>query len=589
MRNHRDLLMVLAAAGVALLAPDLAKAISVTVTTSTSPPAPVGTKVTFSGVASGAGSNLWYRFRVREMGGHYRMIRDWGPSSALDWTASAHEGVYEMEVSARDLDADDAAVASTLFQFVPVVTAQNPVVSPTSNSLVFLYSAPACRELEWMRVSFWGPDGIIHHTPYQDCNGLSMNFYLAGMLPDTNYTACHTLNIGSAFCTSVEVTFTTGDLPAGLYSDAILVPGPASASDHILLGSPIGPIPEANDLAGNVLWYGPGDISFITRTEAGGDMWGIVELANSVSAQQAVRKFDLTGMTLLETNASRVNEQLTGMGKRKISAFHHEARPLTNGRVAVLGNVEQILTDVQGTGPVDVMGDMIVVLDRDLNVLWTWDTFDNLDVYRRAVLGETCPNAGCPLTLLAATANDWTHGNAIQQTEDGNLLYSTRHQDWLIKIAYENGNGDGHIIWRMGNDGDFTINSTDPYPWFTHQHDGNFEIGDPSKLLVFDDGNTRITAMNGGNSRGQVLQIDEQNHLATPLLNADLGVYSEAVGSAQVLRDGNFHFDAGFVEENNTIDSYSFEVSPSGQILYNAHQNAILYRSFRMTDIYTPN
>ena len=318
-------------------------------------------------------------------------------------------------------------------------------------------------------------------------------------------------------------------------------------------------------------------------------MWGIVEVANSVSAQQAVRKFDLTGMTLLETNASRVNEQLTGMGKRKISAFHHEARPLSNGRVAVLGNVEQILTDVQGPGPVDVMGDMIVVLDRDLNVVWTWDTFDNLDANRRAVLGETCPNAGCPLTPSAATANDWTHGNAIQQTADGNLLYSTRHQDWLIKIAYENGNGDGHIIWRMGNEGDFTINSTDPYPWFTHQHDGNFELGDPFKLLVFDDGNTRITAMNGGNSRGQVFQIDEQNHVATPLLNADLGVYSEAVGSAQVLRNGNFHFDAGFVQENNTIDSYSFEVSPSGQILYNAHQNAILYRSFRMTDMYTPN
>ena len=216
MLNHRGLLLFLAAAGVALLAVDPAEAISVTITTSTSPPAPVGAKVTFSGVASGAGSNLWYRFRVREMGGHYRMIRDWGPSNVLDWTASAHEGVYEMEVSARDLDADDAALASTLFQFVPVVTAQNPVVSPTSNSLVFLYSAPACRELEWMRVSFWGPDGIIHQTPYQDCNGLSMNFYLAGMLPDTNYTACHTLNIGSAFCTSVDVTFTTGDLPGGL-------------------------------------------------------------------------------------------------------------------------------------------------------------------------------------------------------------------------------------------------------------------------------------------------------------------------------------------------------------------------------------
>jgi hypothetical protein len=95
--------------------------------------------------------------------------------------------------------------------------------------------------------------------------------------------------------------------------------------------------------------------------------------------------------------------------------------------------------------------------------------------------------------------------------------------------------------------------------------------------------------MQGGNSRGHVLQIDEQNRTVTPILNADLGVYSIAVGSAQRLRDGNYHFDAGFVLENGTIDSYSFEVDAAGQIDYEAHQNVILYRTFRMSDMYTPN
>jgi arylsulfate sulfotransferase len=231
---------------------------------------------------------------------------------------------------------------------------------------------------------------------------------------------------------------------------------------------------------------------------------------------------------------------------------------------------------------------MIIVLDKDLNVIWTWDAFDNLDVRRAAVLGETCPGA-CSPTQLSATANDWTHGNSIQQTADGNLLYSTRHQDWLIKISYDGSNGDGHIIWRLGKDGDFQIDSSDPYPWFSHQHDGNFETADPSRLLVFDDGNTRVAVMQGGNSRGQVLQIDEQNRVATPVLNADLGVYAAAVGSAQLLRDGDYHFDAGFVQENDTIDSYSFEVDPAAQVKYEAHQNVILYRTFRMTDMYTPN
>ncbi len=603
----------------ALLGAATTSAMSVTVTTSAPSPAPVGTKVTFTAVASGTSTDsLWYRFRVKKQGGDYQIIRDFGPSNSLNWTASAHEGAYDMEVSARDLNTGGVGAATTLFLFNPVVTADNAIVSPTNNSLVFLYSAPACTTGQRMSAEFVGPDGIAHQTPYEDCTGQSMNFYLAGMLAHTAYQARHTLDTGSAFLISAEVSFTTLDLPANLYSDTILVPaqnsntipvpaatrfpgdaryrGPFAVpvpsavpvSDGILLGSTLDAPAVAYDLAGNVLWYGPNDISIVTRTEMGGDIWGIVEVTGGVPSQQTVRKFDLTGMTLLETNAARVNEQLKAMGKRQISAFHHEARPLSDGSVAVLGDVEQILTDVQGPGPVDVVGDMIVVLDPDLNVTWTWDTFDNLDVSRMAVLGETCPGA-CAPTILAPTGNDWTHGNAIQETADGNLLYSSRHQDWLIKVAYNYGDGDGHIIWRMGKDGDFTINSTDPYPWFSHQHDGNFEISDPTKLLVFDDGNTRVVA-HGGNSRGQMLQIDEQNRVATLMLNADLGVFSMAVGSAEQLRDGNYHFDAGFVAAaNNTQNAYSFEVDGTGKIVYDARANAILYRTFRMTDMYTPN
>jgi hypothetical protein len=293
-------------------------------------------------------------------------------------------------------------------------------------------------------------------------------------------------------------------------------------------------------------------------------------------------------MTVLETNAARVNEQLAALGKRPITGFHHEARTLPDGRIAALAGVEQILTDVQGPGPVDVLGDMIVVLDSNLNVVWTWDAFDHLDVTRKAVLGETCgPVSACAPFYLAKGANDWTHGNALQQTPDGELLYSSRHQDWLIKVSYQKGKGDGHVIWRLGKGGDFQFNSTDPWPWFSHQHDGNFEFSDPSALLVFDDGNTRVGSIRG-NSRGQVLRLDEQNRTVSFILNADLGVYSFAVGSAQLLPDHNYHFDAGFVAEGKGV-AYSIEVDGSGSVVYKAKANAILYRTFRMTNLYTPN
>lgn len=580
----------LAALGIALMSAAAATGMTAALSTSVPSPTPVGTVVAFNAtVPDSPTPNLWYRFRVRKFGGEYQMIRDYGPVSTLSWTAATHEGTYELEVSVRNLDTGDESIATSLVQFQPLVTTGQAVVSSTANPLVFLYSAPVCDAGSRIRVQFQTAGSAVVNTPYQRCNpALTTNFYLAGLRADTSYTAHYVIDNGSSFVTGPDITFTTGSLPANLYTDTIMVPLQNSSTDPILLGASITSAPVANDLAGNVVWYGPSGMTFITRAEAGGQFWGIVENPNAGPDQQVVRTFDLTGMTRLETNAARISEQLKAMGKRTITGFHHEARTISGGRIAVMAGIEQIFTDVQGPGPVDVLGDMIVVLDSNLNVVWTWDTFDNLDVHRAAPLGEVCPGAGCPNFYLAPAANDWTHGNAIQETADGNLLYSTRNQDWLIKISYDGGNGDGHIIWKLGIDGDFRVNSSDPFPWFSHQHDGNFETSDPTKLMVFDDGNTRVAAM-GGNSRGQVYAMDERNRVVTPVLNADLGVYAAAVGSAQLLRNGDYHFDAGFVQENGTIDSYSFEMDPNAQIRYEAHQNVILYRTFRMTDMYTPN
>lgn len=139
----------------------------------------------------------------------------------------------------------------------------------------------------------------------------------------------------------------------------------------------------------------------------------------------------------------------------------------------------------------------------------------------------------------------------------------------------------------MGPGGDCTALSSGVYPWFSHQHDGSFDYSDPSKRIVFDDGNTRIGQFGFGKGRGQVFQIDEVRRVATPVLNADLGVFSAAVGSAQKLINGDFHFDAGFVMENGTIDADRIEVTPAGGIVYNAHANVILYRSVRLPKLYT--
>jgi hypothetical protein len=475
------------------------------------------------------------------VGGDYRIIRDFGPSPDLNWSTS-QEGSYQIEATARSVSSGDESAAAILVRVEPLATTQ-PVVTATANALVSLYSAPPCASGQRMRVEFQAADLTSGNTPYQNCKtGVTMNFYLAGLKADTSYQARHRIDTGTQFLFGPIVQFTTGDAPAGLYSDSVLVPAAAGSADSILLDSPLGSSPVAHDLSGNVIWVGPPGAYTTTRPEPGGRFWGILEDFSGDPTLQIIRKYDLAGTTLLETNAARVNEQLKVLGKRQITAFHHEVRTLPDGRIAAMASVEQILTDVQGAGPVDVIGDMILIFDSNLNVIWTWDTFDHLDVHRAAVLGETCVVAAtCPPFILAKQANDWTHGNSISQTPDGHLLYSSRHQDWLIKIAYDNGEGDGHIIWKLGKDGDFQFLSSDPYPWFSHQHDASFDSTDPNKLLVFDDGNTRVMMQNQGYSRGQVLQVDEPNRMATLVVNADVGLYSLALGSAQKLSDGNYH------------------------------------------------
>lgn len=541
---------------------------------------------------------FWYRFRVRGQDGEFRTIRDFGPVPSLTWTASDHEGTYDIEISARGLDSGDISSTIAPFEFTPRAFGATPVVSPTTHPLVFLYSAPGCTPGLRMRVEFSG-GGMTQRTPAKECDGRSMNFYLAGLRANADYSAQHFIETrGESGPPSPPVSFTTGTLPPGLFEERIIQPASMGASNTILLGSSMARPAVATDISGNILWFGPPEIAYITRPAPLGYFWGLVGVPGAGPERQLIRMFDLTGMTVLETNAARVNEQLAALGKRPITAFHHEATPLPGGRIAVLGSVEQILSDVQGPGPVDIVGDMIVVLDRDLNVVWSWDTFDHLDVGRKAVLGETCPGT-CPPIRLAKTGNDWTHGNAIQVSPDGNLIYSTRHQDWLIKIAYENGTGDGRVLSRMGQDGDFTVRSTDPFPWFSHQHDGNFASSSASRgrllgpsagalprLMVFDNGNTRVAAQ-GGNSRGQVFEVDEEQLTVTPLLNVDLGVYSLAVGSAEKLADGNFHFGAGFVQKTGGVAAHSFEVTQDGVIIYDARANTPLYRSFRLTDMYS--
>ena len=277
-------------------------ALSVVLTPSIPAPAPVGTVVTWSAHPSDATASIWYRFRAARAGSDLHVIRDYSPLSSLDWTASQHEGVYDIEVSARNNSTGETAVESANYQIAPVVTGDTPVISPTANPLVFLYSAPPCLAIDSMRVEFRSADGVVQSTPYQSCQPpcpantavasvsfqfrrprepcgptLTMNFYLAGLRPNSVYSVQHVVASYIRFRGIVmrygpTLTLTTPNVPLNLPKMTVQQ-SPPSPGGFLLHSNFYGPS-FATDLTGNLVWSYTTPITFLTQVEPGGQFLG---------------------------------------------------------------------------------------------------------------------------------------------------------------------------------------------------------------------------------------------------------------------------------------------------------------------------
>jgi len=273
-------------------------------------------------------------------------------------------------------------------------------------------------------------------------------------------------------------------------------------------------------------------------------------------------------------NAANLQPPITG--QQPLMDWDHEAIRLPNGSTAVIGHEEMMVTSTTQcptaqfpTNYCDVMGDKIVVMNLAGTVEWVWDSFNAAQfpyLSRRAILGDTCTASAaggtCPITL-ATVAQDWLHANSLwYDPADGNLVISLRNQDWIVKVAYQNGAGDGSVVWRLGNEGDFTTEVTNQqFPWEDYQHD--VTSPSPGVYSMFDNGNGRH-ASNGANSRGLVYTINEAARVVTAMQAYTLGVYSPGSGAAQLLANGNWAFMAGRPQNPSGIYSEQFEFAPNG-------------------------
>jgi arylsulfate sulfotransferase len=194
---------------------------------------------------------------------------------------------------------------------------------------------------------------------------------------------------------------------------------------------------------------------------------------------------------------------------------------------------------------------------------------------------------------------DWTHTNAvIYSADDGNLLVSIRHQNWIVKVDYENGTGSGAILWHLGEGGDFTLKGgTDPTDWPYAQHMPSFFSTNTTgvfSLGLMDNGDDRIfpAGVTCG-AKGApaclystipIFQIDENAKTATLIFHQFTG-YSNFGGGADPLANGNVEYDLCGIGPDSFVYEATNQSTP--QTVWSMQStNANLYRAFRLPSFY---
>lgn len=468
-------------------------------------------------------------------------------------------------------------------------------ISTTNNALVASYAVMVPQEAT-VQVNFGTTTAYGLSTWAQKApqGGGMATILVAGMRPSTTYhmQGAITLATGKVI-TDADKTFTTPAITAGPLPP-ISVPNPAGPNTapgvemvNIVIQGGFTTTLQAvvTDLSGNAIWYYPvvsGQTPFPIKPLSNGHM-----LLNINGTSNSTREVDLAGNTIYEVTIDQVNQSLQKLNAGfTLGTFHHDVQKLENGHYLILTNYIKQVTDTPGFS--SVLGDVIIDWDPKANgVAWYWNTFDHLD-----------------LTHDPMGPSDWTHANAIVYSpDDGNIMMSMRNQNWVIKINYQDGAGDGSILWRFGPGGDFKLpTGQDPVEWNYAQHFPSFISPNTAgnfQLMLFNNGNNRVlnttnqvcgtTGAGACYSSVPLYNVSESAKTANVASELILSpAYSVCCGNAEFLSNGNLEYDVAF-DTNSPNTSYIEESvpGPTPNLVWRMNITGnIVYRGFRIPSLY---
>jgi arylsulfate sulfotransferase len=524
------------------------------------------------------------------------------------------------------------------------------LVTTTANPLVALYSyQPTVQGMLHVEFGTGTNYGTVTSSVATPSNGGPVQIFVAGMKQNTTYhmRAVVTESNGTVL-DDADHTFTTSSFPSKMLptltatTAAGQTPQPgielvnASNSKDNLQA-------YATDLSGNIIW----GYNFPDRSSKFTFIQPIKQLPNGnyivvlgYSSQFGlpgegatltpadenvglIREIDLAGDPVAQLTLDSLNAKLAaaGHGDIKLIDLHHDIAILPDGHFVVFGSVIKAYTNLVGyPGTTNVMGDVLVDLDQNFNVSWVWNGFDHLDVNRHPIVlpkrtsswwsgfddwvrGEIRHLEGKHrqgFPSFEISFPDWMHSNAVlYSASDGNLVISIRHQNWIIKIDYENGKGSGNVLWRLGNDGDFKlVGGTAPEDWFYGQHEPSF-VGNKTagqfSLTMMDNGYGRIMP-NGS----QCTSSGPACYSTIPVIAVDEAAKTAAItykhripaskfnlwgGNAEVLANGDLEYDLCAEGKGSEVDEVKM-THPAQPVWTLKESGANLYRAHRIPSLY---
>ena len=215
---------------------------------------------------------------------------------------------------------------------------------------------------------------------------------------------------------------------------------------------------------------------------------------------------------------------------------HHDGRLLKNGNILMLCAAELpdgVAGKIQGGRPGTeadgkIWADYVVEFTKQGKKVWEWRTWDHLDP------GEY------PIPLIQNERAEWTHGNAVAESPDGNLLISFRNISTIVKIDRRSGG----VVWKLGAPPLSGQHAPTPLP------NGN--------ILIFDNGPTRLDQTFPSS---RVIEVNPANNEIVWKYQDANRFYSDRISNAQRLPNGNTLINEGMFGR-------FFEVTPASKVVW---------------------